>query len=146
MTRPGRKLSEQHRARISATQNLPHVKGKRITRLRETNERRKGPRWVEDENGCWLWQWALTANGYPSQGQRHAIYLLYRGPYPRGHQLNHLCGVRHCVNPDHQVPLSVQLHAALHVVLRRHGFNELPVPERIELSRRVLAYQRRVHA
>ena len=76
--------------------------------------------------------------GYPSQGQRQAIYVIWKRPYPRNKQLNHLCGVRLCVNPDHQCPLTVTEHAALHAILRRRGYKDLPVPERIELSEQII--------
>lgn len=138
MTRPGRKLSEEHKARLRATMSRPDVQGRRITALRETNERRKGPRWVEDENGCWLWQWGTSAIGYPSQGQRRALYLLRGGPCPRGMQLHHHCATRLCVNPDHQSPLTTMQHAGLHAILRRRDWKDLPVPERIALSRSII--------
>jgi hypothetical protein len=155
MTRPGRKLSEEHReklrqaalrryrdpeerAKTSAAVSRPDVQGPRITKIRERNEREKGPRWIEDENGCWLWQWGTSATGYPSQGQRRAIYLLRRGPCPRDMQLHHHCATRLCVNPDHQVPLPRMQHAGLHAILRRRDWMDLPVPERIALSRSII--------
>lgn len=57
---------------------------------------------------CWLWQ--LSKNdrgygigGYNSRGE-HAhrlVYELFVGQIPDGLELDHLCRVRHCVNPDH---------------------------------------------
>jgi len=139
MTRPGRKLSEEHKARLRATMSRPDVQGRRITALRETNERRKGPRWVEDADGCLIWQWGQSATGYPSQGQRQYLYVFAYGPYRSDMHLNHLCGVRLCVNPDHQVPLTTMQHGALHAILRRRDWMDLPVPERIALSRSIIA-------
>lgn len=53
---------------------------------------------------CWLWIGAVQSSGYGSfQGQlahRFAHELLV-GPIPDGHQVDHLCRVRLCVNPDH---------------------------------------------
>lgn len=138
MTRPRRKLSEEHKAKISATMSRPDVMGRRITSLRETNERRKGPRWVENADGCWIWQWGSSGADYPSQGQRRRIYLLAKGPCPRGMQMHHECGVRLCVAPDHQCPLTRAMHMALHAILRRRDWMDLPVPERIELSRQII--------
>ena len=59
-------------------------------------------------NGCILWNGPLTENGYALLNfkgkrlfaHRQAFELRY-GPLPRGLQLDHLCRVRHCVNPKH---------------------------------------------
>ena len=57
---------------------------------------------------CWLWTGAIQPNGYGrfwhygKQGYAHrAAYRMFVGPIPEGLQLDHLCRVRHCVNPDH---------------------------------------------
>jgi hypothetical protein len=61
-----------------------------------------------DENGCWIWQLATTAYGYGHvgraeyQGGAHRwMYRQLRGEIPEGMQLDHLCRVPICVNPDH---------------------------------------------
>lgn len=62
-----------------------------------------------DDNGCWLWQRSIKSNGYgqmgvPGAGMRYAhriSYQTFRGPIPDGLQIDHLCRVRRCVNPDH---------------------------------------------
>ena len=64
----------------------------------------------EPNSGCWLWTAALFQNtGYalfnpstkrPVAGHRFA-YEYYRGNVPEGLELDHLCRVRCCVNPDH---------------------------------------------
>jgi hypothetical protein len=118
--------------------SLPNVKGRRITSLRETNERKKGPRWVEDEDGCVIAQWSISPTGYPPLGTRQAMYIFAKGPYPRGSQLHHHCGQKACLNPDHQIPLSRMQHAGLHAILRRRDWMDLPVPERIALSRSII--------
>lgn len=62
-------------------------------------------------DGCWLW------TGRPNQRSGYAefsaggdrlhvkahrwAYEYFVGPIPDGLQLDHLCRVRHCVNPDH---------------------------------------------
>ncbi len=67
---------------------------------------------VDEETGCWLWQGSLYRNGYGQlnrDGQRLAhrwYYLTYKGPIPDGMQLDHLCRVRNCVNPDHLEPVT----------------------------------------
>lgn len=65
-------------------------------------------------NGCWIWKAAKDGKGYGLIGQRggrlikaHRFsYQLHKGPIPRGLQLDHLCMVRNCVNPDHLEPVS----------------------------------------
>jgi len=67
---------------------------------------------VVDDNGCWRWQRPLSTQGYGFLGVRRqlgmvtttahrASYEVFRGDIPRGHDIDHLCRVRDCVNPDH---------------------------------------------
>ena len=65
------------------------------------------------DDGCWLWTGAQTMEGYAkirngSQFIRahRAVYEVYRGPIPSGIQLDHVCRVRHCVNPEHLRPIT----------------------------------------
>jgi hypothetical protein len=68
----------------------------------------------EPNSGCWLWKGAATSAGYgeihvPGRGGRLAhrfLYEMLRGPIPDGLQLDHLCRVRCCVNPDHLEPVT----------------------------------------
>lgn len=62
---------------------------------------------VEKTPTCWLWMGAVT-DGYGSlrfagrQFRAHRfIYALLVGEIPEGMTLDHLCRVRHCVNPAH---------------------------------------------
>lgn len=63
-----------------------------------------------DENGCRLWCASLSRKGYGHFGlrgrgmvgaHRVAYVLAYREDIPQGMALDHLCRVRHCVNPEH---------------------------------------------
>lgn len=66
---------------------------------------------VQKSDECWLWTGWVTPNGYGQirEGSRNArvlyahrvAYELFMGPVPEGLQLDHLCRVRHCVNPFH---------------------------------------------
>lgn len=65
-------------------------------------------------NGCWLWTGA-TARGYGYiawDGELlivHRAYLESTGvQIPTGLELDHLCRVRNCVNPDHLEPVTHQ--------------------------------------
>ena len=77
------------------------------------------PKWFDrffvkvDANGdCWEWTAYIAPNGY-GRFQIHpfvhnAHRLLYEwlvGPVPEGLELDHLCRIRHCVNPDHLEPV-----------------------------------------
>lgn len=65
-------------------------------------------RLIEGPNGCVLWSGALTRKGYgqTSVGGKSAavhrlIYVHFKGPIPDGLEIDHLCRVRNCANPDH---------------------------------------------
>jgi HNH endonuclease len=60
------------------------------------------------ESGCWLWIGGCIRNGYGAfyvakkQILAHRYsYLVRHGSIPQGLQLDHLCRVPSCVNPDH---------------------------------------------
>lgn len=61
------------------------------------------------ESGCWLWTGHISPTGYGAmsigmKGKRtaHSVaYELYHGPITEGLEIDHLCRVRACVNPDH---------------------------------------------
>ena len=63
--------------------------------------------------GCWLWTAYINAGGYGrvrwGETNLNAHRLIYRvlvGPIPEGLHLDHLCRVRHCVNPAHLEPVT----------------------------------------
>jgi hypothetical protein len=65
---------------------------------------------------CWIWQGRLNPDGYGQAaelrrrglpGSAHAVaYVLLKGPVPKGLELDHLCRVRACINPDHLEPVT----------------------------------------
>ncbi len=65
------------------------------------------------ENGCWIWTSTLNNKGYarlfvnrkPILMHRWA-YVFYKGTIPKGTELDHLCRVPRCVNPDHLEPVT----------------------------------------
>lgn len=72
---------------------------------------------VEKTGSCWLWRGQLDAYGYGmvrdprwgKTGTRKAHRLSYAmciGEIPQGLDLDHLCRVRHCVNPAHLEPVT----------------------------------------
>lgn len=59
---------------------------------------------------CWLFQGALFNSGYGAlylSSTRKTVRVhrymweQLRGPIPKGMTLDHLCKVRHCLNPQH---------------------------------------------
>lgn len=77
----------------------------------------------EPNTGCWLWSAAVNQAGYawysvstsnPDRGHRVA-YAALVGQIPAGFEIDHLCRVRCCVNPNH-------LEVVTHRVNMRRGF------------------------
>lgn len=70
-------------------------------------------KFVDHASGCWLWTACLTKNGYGRFSWDGKVRLAHRvayellvGPIPEGLEIDHLCRVRHCVNPDHLEPVT----------------------------------------
>lgn len=68
---------------------------------------------VQKTPGCWMWTGQVTNSGYGNmkvmRRQRLAHRLSYEllvGPIPFGLELDHLCSVRVCVNPEHLKPVT----------------------------------------
>ena len=82
----------------------------RRVRTSEDDEQRFMSHVAKDVNECWLWTAYCKPNGYAQfqlrgrnlYGHRWA-YEHWVGPLPPkgGGDLDHLCRVRHCVNPQH---------------------------------------------
>ena len=69
---------------------------------------------VEDAGLCWHWTGHIGDGGYgtfrgPGRRTVKAHRFAYEslvGPIPDGLFLDHLCRVRHCVNPEHLEPVT----------------------------------------
>lgn len=63
----------------------------------------------EPNSGCWIWTGSITGPGYGTFCARKNLlmlahrfsYVLHKGEIPAGLEIDHLCRVRCCVNPDH---------------------------------------------
>lgn len=60
------------------------------------------------DDGCWIWTAGGDSHGYGvvwldghSRGAHRVIYELLVEPIPDGMEIDHLCRVRECVNPEH---------------------------------------------
>lgn len=67
---------------------------------------------------CWEWTARRDTGGYGvlKSGRKnrraHRIsYEMFVGPIPEGLQLDHLCRVRHCVNPEHLEPVTLRVNS-----------------------------------
>ena len=69
---------------------------------------------TEPNTGCWLWIGANNGKGdYARYGvlypHRH-FWELLNGTVPEGLELDHICRVRCCVNPDHLEPVTRKIN------------------------------------
>lgn len=88
------------------------MNGTSNARVRQPIEERFWAR-VAKTSTCWLWTGALSKSGYgvlhfggrKISAHRHS-WQMHRGPMPEGLVTDHLCRVRHCVNPDHLEPVT----------------------------------------
>lgn len=63
---------------------------------------------------CWVWKWGKTGQGYGYlsagvdgvRSMHRWFYMQKFGEIRQGLQLDHLCRVRACVNPDHLEPVT----------------------------------------
>lgn len=71
-----------------------------------------------DVGDCWVWNGALTQTGYgnvalPGRRTTKAHRWVWEnlvGPIPDGLELDHLCLVTLCVNPDHLEPVTPEVN------------------------------------
>lgn len=70
-------------------------------------------RMTVNANGCWIHGMALDKDGYGAISEKRkskrahiVMYESVHGKVPDGLQLDHLCRVRACINPDHLEPVT----------------------------------------
>jgi hypothetical protein len=57
-----------------------------------------------NKDACWLYAGSVTSDDYGLVGSEYAHRLMYRitfGDIPHKHQIDHLCFVPRCINPNH---------------------------------------------
>lgn len=87
---------------------------------------------VDTSGDCWLWKGYIAPNGYGTfrvgslkDGTRRKVYahrfsyIVYHGIIPPGLELDHLCRVRHCVNPAHLEPVTRRTNMMRGIALPR---------------------------
>lgn len=89
------------------------IKGEPMRYVRGHHLRKSAVEYIADENGCWIWQRGKSPLGYgvgwadgKAQPAYRIVYRRYKGEIPAGHDLDHLCRVPSCVNPDHLEPVT----------------------------------------
>ncbi len=95
----------------------------------------------EPNSGCWLWLGELNSAGYGriSQGNNkigkrvrslaHRVsYELAKGPVPEGFDLDHLCRVPCCINPDHLEPVTRSENNRRGDLMKRKGMKPRDIP------------------
>jgi len=97
------------------------VKGLPTSYIKGHNNRLSPVEYIEEDRGfdtpCWIWQRYLQPDGYGrcvvnddrgrrSTGAHVMTWERKNGPVPEGLELDHLCRVRNCVNPDHLEPVT----------------------------------------
>ena len=76
-----------------------------------------GPDYIEQDCGyetpCWVWQRGSNGNGYGGiwtdgkwRRAHRVFYERHVGPIPAGLDIDHLCRVTRCVNPEHLEPVT----------------------------------------
>lgn len=62
-------------------------------------------------DGCWIWKGAISSTGYGTIGVHGTTYIAHRAMFTLWYgasplELDHICRVHACVNPEHLEPVS----------------------------------------
>lgn len=106
----------QRKRELRLFQRNPELRAQEVT---NRTLARFEARWIAGPGGCYLWTGELSKTGYGvfKAGGRNRVahrwyYQAKRGAIPSGLQLDHLCRVRRCVNPDHLEPVTPKENVA----------------------------------
>ncbi len=111
---------------------------------------------------CWLWQASLSVHGGYGRFRiknhifyAHVVsYTWLVGEIPSDLELDHLCRIRHCVNPTHLEPVThienirrgiqINQHTNKTHCINGHGFNKENTYWRLTGGRQCRACQRKI--
>lgn len=114
-------------------------KGEPLRFINGHNRRKGAVDYLEEDRGhatsCWIWQRARSSRGYGVinrqgyKGSAHRWFYEQKfGPITEGHELDHLCRVRECCNPDHMEPVTPEVN-------RQRGANAKVTPAIVHMIR-----------
>lgn len=73
----------------------------------------------EPNTGCLLWLAQIDRDGYgrvwldgKKRGAHVVAYELLNGPVPEGLEIDHICRMRCCVNPEHMEPVTSKVNTS----------------------------------
>lgn len=77
---------------------------------------------VNKTDSCWLWTGSVNIAGYgqvrgdtgKNERAHRVAYAMLIGNIPTGLTLDHTCGVRKCVNPQHLEPVTTEENTSRH--------------------------------
>jgi hypothetical protein len=94
----------------------------------------------EPSCGCWIW----IGSGCPGYGSikvegkncpaHHLSFAHYKGPIPEGLELDHICRLKCCVNPDHLRAVTRKQNIILAQPFRRRKFKPYSPPSSPRLA------------
>lgn len=83
--------------------------------------------YVNKTETCWLWLGTKCSKGYgrvkvdgASKSAHRVAYECFWDDIPDGLELDHLCNVRNCVNPEHLEPVTHQENVARARIRQTH--------------------------
>jgi hypothetical protein len=98
--------------------------------ITQTREERFWRQVAKTPDGCWEWTGCQQGTGYGrfNAGNNKMVYAhryayeLLVSPIPEGFEIDHLCRVRHCINPAHleAVPPIINNHRSLGNASKTH--------------------------
>lgn len=118
--RPPAVVNEVFRLVQGQGSTIPRSADREVTGMANDLKKRLTSRTgAQDGNGCLPWVGGLRSNGYGTfavkrdgkwtQTTAHRIaYQVFVGEIPNEHEVDHLCGNRRCVNPDHLEAVTLQ--------------------------------------
>lgn len=109
---------------------------------------------VDPITGCWLWLGGKAGKGYgcSTLNWKHIVvhvffYEHFKGPVPEGLDLDHLCHIRHCCNPNHLEPVTraVNIRRGKSTILNEQQVTEIRQKFILGVDQYWLAAQYKVH-